>query len=123
MEPAQDFKSLQDSVTSTLVSTTRTAGQIASEDLGFHRSFNPSFGASLDTQNARLLSLANSLIRVAVAGSNNEALVLEDADDVDDRWEKVVDVVDTLLEMADICLDEYTGVIKRQSHSNSESVS
>lgn len=114
MDQTQDFKSLQDQVQSALIATTRTAGQIASEDLSFHRSFNKEVGTALDEQSQRLLSLASALLKSAASIAELRAPVLEDADDVENNWRNVVDVVDSLLEKSDTCLDEYTGVIKRK---------
>ncbi|TEY78795.1 hypothetical protein BOTCAL_0045g00110 [Botryotinia calthae] len=113
-EDTQDFKSLQDEVQAALVSTVKTAGYIASEDLGFHRSLNPEVGSALDEQNARLLALANQLLKSAASVSGIQVPILEDVDDVDNNWRGVVDVVDSLLEKTDTCLDEYTGIIKRK---------
>ena len=107
------FKSIQDSISACLVDTTRTAGQIAGEDLAFQRSSNPSIGPLLDTQNTRLLNIARVLIESAVAGTGISPPELPNAEAVDDGWRGIVDVVDNLLERADACLDEYTGVIKR----------
>ncbi|KAF5876649.1 putative exosome complex exonuclease rrp protein [Botrytis fragariae] len=113
-EDTQDFKSLQDEVQAALVTTVKTAGHIASEDLGFHRSLNPEVGSALDEQNARLLALANQLLKSAASVSGIQVPILEDVDDVDNNWRGVVDVVDSLLEKTDTCLDEYTGIIKRK---------
>ncbi|MCJ1244591.1 exosome nuclease subunit [Trapelia coarctata] len=117
MGSEKDFKSLQDSITANLVNTTRTAGQIASEDLAFHRSSDPSVTPLLNKENARLLALARSLLTSATSGTEITAPGLPDADAVDDNWQGIVDVVDNLLEKTDSCLDEYTGVIKRLSPS------
>ena len=114
MDDTLDFKTLQDEVQAALVSTIKTAGQIASEDLGFHRSLNPEVGKALDEQNARLLALSIDLLKSAASVSDLQVPVFEDAEDVDNNWRSVVDVVDSLLEKTDICLDEYTGVIKRK---------
>jgi len=113
MDPTQDFKSLQDQIQAALISTTRTTGQISSEDLGFQRSLNPEVGTALDEQSERLLSLATALLKSAASISQLRAPVLEEADDVENNWRGIVDVVDSLLEKSDTCLDEYTGVIKR----------
>lgn len=113
-DDTQDFKSLQDEVQAALVSTIKTAGQISSEDLAFHRSLNPEVGNALDQQNARLLALANELLKSAGSVSGLKVSTLEDVDDVDNNWRNVVDVVDSLLEKTDTCLDEYTGIIKRK---------
>ncbi|KAB8292957.1 hypothetical protein EYC80_007321 [Monilinia laxa] len=118
-DDTQDFKSLQDEVQAALVSTIKTAGQISSEDLGFHRSLNPEVGNALDQQNARLIALANELLKSAGSVSGLKVPTLEDVDDVDNNWRNVVDVVDSLLEKTDTCLDEYTGIIKKENKSKS----
>lgn len=122
MDQAQDFKSLQDQVQAALISTTRTAGQISAEDLSFHRSFNPEVGSALDEQSERVLALASALLKSATSISELQAPSLEDADDVENSWRNVVDVVDSLLEKSDTCLDEYTGVIKRKDSSIEPSI-
>ena len=120
MDQSHDFKTLQDQIQAALISTTRTTGQIASEDLAFQRTFNPEVGPALDEQSERLLSLASALIKSAVSISELRAPALKDADDLESNWRGVVDVVDSLLEKSDICLDEYTGVIKRKGPTNGE---
>lgn len=120
MDQTQDFKSLQDQVQAALISTTRTTGQISAEDLGFHRSFNPEVGTALDEQSERVLALASALLKSAASISELKAPPLEEADDVESNWRNVVDVVDSLLEKSDTCLDEYTGVIKRKDRPSSE---
>ena len=117
MGSEKDFKSLQDSITTNLVNTTRTIGLIAREDLAFHRSSDPSISPLLNRENSRLLALARSILASATNGTEISAPVLPDADAVDDNWQGIVDVVDNLLEKTDSCLDEYTGVIKRLSPS------
>ncbi|KAI9723707.1 MAG: hypothetical protein M1812_001007 [Candelaria pacifica] len=115
-----DFKSLHDRISSSLVATTRTAGQISAEDLPFQRSLDPEIGSSLDEQNERLLSLANRLVKTVTSGTEVEAPPLQDADALENNWRGVVDVVDRLLEKADTSLDEYTGIIKRLSPAQQE---
>jgi exosome complex exonuclease RRP6 len=122
MDHTQGFNSLQDQIQNALVSATRTAGQISSEDLGFQRSLNPSIGKAIDEQSARLLALTSSLLKSAALISELQAPVLQDVEDVDISWRGVVDVVDSLLEKADTCLDEYTGVIKRKTPPTTEQV-
>ncbi|CAL3971776.1 unnamed protein product [Diplocarpon coronariae] len=114
MEQMQDFKSLQEQVQASLISITRTTGQLSAEDLGFHRSFNSEVGTALDEQSERVLTLARALLESAASISELKAPFLEDADDVENDWRNVVDVVDSLLEKSDTCLDEYTGMIKRK---------
>ncbi|KAI9680728.1 MAG: exosome nuclease subunit [Caeruleum heppii] len=119
MDSSQNFKVLQERISAALVETTRNAGQIAAEDLPFHRSMRPVFGTNLDNQSSRLLGLAQDVLRSAGKGVEAEAEVniaeLQDVDDVETNWQTLVDSIDSLLEKADTCLDEYTGVIKRLS--------
>lgn len=120
---SNDFKSVQDKIQSALVATTRRTNQIAAEDLGFHRSSNPTAGEQLDETSERLLALSTSLLGAASKGTDLKAPDLEDADDVDVHWSRIVDVIDTLLEKADTCLDEYTGLVKRKGGPTEENVS
>lgn len=116
MEPSQDFKSLQDKVQASLLSTTRTVNGIASEDLTFQRTANPRTGDRLDDLSTRLLGVSAKLINGS-AKANDQRTVdsLEDTDDVDIQWAGIVDVIDGLLEKADTALDEYTGRVKRKT--------
>ncbi|KAI9822121.1 MAG: exosome nuclease subunit [Thelocarpon impressellum] len=113
MDPSLDIATLHESVFAALLGVTKTVGQITAEDLPFQRSVDPQFGRSLDGQSARLLSLADKLVKTAVAGSEVDGVPLGEVDDLENNWRGVVDVVDSLLERADTSLDEYTGVIKR----------
>ncbi|KAI4117937.1 MAG: hypothetical protein LQ345_001929, partial [Seirophora villosa] len=95
--------------------TTRTAAHISSEDLAFHRSINPEVDRLLEEQNRRLLAIVRDLNRSATAGTDTVPPPLENVESIDDGWRSIVDVIDNLLEKADACLDEYTGVIKKLS--------
>ena len=114
------FKQIQDRVFAALVATTRTVGQISNEDLVFQRTLNPSVAHLLDKQNSRLLQSVQKLIRGAAAGTEVPAPRLQNADEIEDNWESFVDVVDSLLEKTDACLDEYTGVIKKLDHPHQD---
>lgn len=114
------FKTLKDSISLALIDTTRTAGQISNEDLAFHRSSNPSIIPLLEQQSSRLLDLAQLLTRSAASGTGVTAPHIVSADSVEDDWKSIVDVVDNLLEKADACLDEYTGVIRKLSPAQEE---
>jgi hypothetical protein len=113
----ESFKSLQDEISKALVATTRSATRISAADISFQRSLNPEVGTALDTQNARLLHLAQRLLANAAASSDAVGPKLPDVDAIDGDWRGVVDVIDSLLEKADTSLDEYTGVVKRLSPS------
>lgn len=122
MASSQDFKSTQEKVQGALVKATRTSNSIATEDLNFQRRSNPAAGEALDEASERLLALSTSLLKSATKGTNHSAPRLEDADDVDAHWTRIVDVIDTLLEKADTCLDEYTGLVKRKLAPSQDTV-
>ncbi|KAJ3493345.1 hypothetical protein NLG97_g4793 [Lecanicillium saksenae] len=114
MAAPQDFKSLQDGVQKSLVSTVKYANRIAAEDLAFQRTVNPDAAEQLDEKSARILELSTRLLQSAARACGVSAPKLEDAEDIDMNWQGVVDVVDSVLEKADTALDEYTGLIKRK---------
>lgn len=115
MDPSQDFKSLQDAVQASLISTTRTVNRIANEDLTFQRTANPRTGDRLEDLSTRLLGVSSELINAAAkANGQRNVELLEDTEDVDIQWAGIVDVIDGLLEKADTALDEYTGRVKRK---------
>jgi exosome complex exonuclease RRP6 len=120
MDALQDFRSLEEKISSALVSTTRIVGQLSSRDLSFHRSLDPAVSASLDKQNTRLLNLAECLLKTAASGSGVEAPDVGEVGELDDNWRGIVEVVDSLLERADTCLDEYTGAVKKSSQAEEE---
>jgi len=116
--PAMDsaeFTPFQDRLKSSLVQMSRTVGQLSSEDLNFHRTSSADFTESLDEQSQRILALTSAVLKAASTGTDVAAPALDDEDSIDDNWRGVVDVIDSLLEKADACLDEFTGVIKKLS--------
>ncbi|KAF3490972.1 exosome component 3'-5' exonuclease [Arthroderma uncinatum] len=132
MEGAADFTPFQEQVQAALISSTKTTGQIIAEDLAFHRSLDSNVTKSLDEQGNRLLNLTNSLLRIASSNNPDSPFssnsrtksarrpVLRDEESIDENWKSVVDVIDELLEKADACLDEFTGIIKKLSPSQQE---
>ncbi|EDN08962.1 exosome complex exonuclease RRP6 [Histoplasma capsulatum] len=120
MEIAADFASFEEEAKTALVKTIRSATQISSEDLNFLRSFDNNVSASIDEESVRLLNLSNSILKVATSGSDLQIPELHNEDGVEENWRAIVDVIDELLEKADACLDEFTGIIKRLSPSQAE---
>ncbi|KAE8146453.1 ribonuclease H-like domain-containing protein [Aspergillus avenaceus] len=120
MDSGAGFPPFQQRLTSSLVQMTRTVGQLSAEDLNFHRTSSAELSESLDEQSSRILSLTSTLLKAATTGTDVPAPSLEDEDSIEDNWRGVVDVIDALLERADACLDEFTGVIKRLSPSQQE---
>ncbi|RMZ78858.1 hypothetical protein DV738_g3668, partial [Chaetothyriales sp. CBS 135597] len=115
MDLGADFAAYQQKVLDRLVSVTKTASHLASQDLGFHRSSSDQVSRSLDRQGRHLLELTSRLLKAAAAESSQHAPSLHGLDDIEDKWNSVVDVVDDQFEKADAALDESTGVIKRLS--------
>jgi hypothetical protein len=122
MDASNEFKPLRDAVQSTLVSVTRAVNTLANEDLQFQRTVHPSVATRLDQNTDRLLKLASGILKSAGTFTAQREVQLEDVDDVEIQWKGVVDVIDTLLEKSDTCLDEYTGLIKRKDAPTAESV-
>ncbi|KAF4453092.1 hypothetical protein F53441_4179 [Fusarium austroafricanum] len=121
MEQSQDFKSLQENVQKSLVSTIKTVNRIAAEDLSFQRTVNPSVGQQLEDRTSRILELSARLLQSAGKACGVKSPKLEDVEDVEMNWRSVVDVVDSSLEKADTALDEYTGLVKRKEFPVSDS--
>ncbi|KAJ5808548.1 hypothetical protein N7474_009817 [Penicillium riverlandense] len=120
MDSAGGFAPFQDRLSSSLVQVTRTVGQLSSEDLNFYRTSNAELSESLDEQSERILSLTSAVLKAAISGTDLPAPTLHNEESVEDNWRGVVDVIDALLEKADACLDEFTGVIKKLSPSQEE---
>jgi len=85
-----------------LVQTTKAASAVGSHDVSFERSIDPSFNENLNAVTDRLLTLSNRLLKFTGLKGDE----FEDEDDLENRWEEVVDVVDGLLEKA-VHIDTY----------------
>jgi len=109
----ESFQDLHDSISASLVSTVRVASRISAEDIGFLRTSRPAATSGLDEQTARLVSLAERLLRCS--SSSTPRIRLSNADGVEGNWRSIVDVIDGLLERVDSCLDEFNGLVKRMS--------
>ncbi len=123
MDSSQELKPLRDAVQSALVTVTRSVNSLANEDLQFHRTVHPSVATRLDQSTERLLRLASGVLKSAGKLTAQKEPRLDDVDDVEIQWKSIVDVIDTLLEKSDTCLDEYTGLIKRKDVPAAENVS
>jgi len=119
---SKDFNALREAVQSALVTVTRSVNALANEDIQFQRTAHPIVAAKLDKNTDYLLRLANGVIKSAAKLTGQRATTLEDVDDIEIQWKGVVDVIDSLLEKADTCLDEYTGLIKRKDAPTTEAV-
>lgn len=122
MESSQDYNSLRETIQPALVTVTRSAGVVANEDLQFQRTVRPSVGDKLDKTADRMLGLVNGLLKSSSKVTGQSTTKLEDIDDIEIKWRGIVDVIDSFLEKADTCLDEYTGLIKRKNAPTVEEV-
>lgn len=113
----QEFAATQQTISNALINTTRTTSAIGAEDPDFHRSSNPKVGTLLDIQTQRLLSLAEKLLKNA-SSTVNAVRLGNDIEEIDLNWRKIVDNIDSLLERADTCLDEFSGIRKQQDASS-----
>ena len=120
MDSAADFPPFQEQLQSALVQMLRTSNQLSNEGVNFHRSSSAQVSDSLDEQSGRILSLTTSVLKAATAGTEVKPPSLRNPESIDDNWHGVVDVIDGLLERADACLDEFTGVIKKLSPSQED---
>lgn len=115
---ADTFTHFQDTLFSRVVATVKTAGAIAASDVSFQRSSDPAFNEGLDEVSARILGLANQLLRAAARGSDIATPPrMRDVDDVENGWGEVVEVVDYLLEKAVCMPPEERRVVEEREES------
>ncbi|KAI7869011.1 ribonuclease H-like domain-containing protein [Spinellus fusiger] len=112
-DPALQFKEYQASLFKALVSATSASNSIPSKDLGFYRSLDREFAKDLDHVGSRLLTLSNALLQQCSNSTGINTPSYDDVDDVVDRYDSIIDVMDGLFEKADVCLDELRGHSRR----------
>ncbi|KAF3923394.1 hypothetical protein ABW21_db0205679 [Orbilia brochopaga] len=112
MDPA-DFADFQKNASRALIKLIKTTKLLSAGDLAFNKSLDTEFATALDRENSRILGMINDLVKNATQGSDIKFESFEDADSVEARWSAVSEVVDFLLEKADLCMDEYTGTVNR----------
>ncbi|RKO89706.1 NUC016 domain-containing protein [Blyttiomyces helicus] len=112
-----NFADYQNTLFEALMDTTRATQFLNPAELDFYKASSPGFDSRLQNAGDRILVLCNKLIAHAAdsSASGRRALAKRDAagfgndEDLVERFDEVVDVVDNLLEMADVNLDEVTG--------------
>ncbi|KAK6359602.1 exosome nuclease subunit [Orbilia brochopaga] len=112
MDPA-DFADFQKNASKALIKLIKNTKVLSSGDLAFNKSLDAEFATALDKVNSKILGMINDVVRNATHGSDIKFESFEDADSVEARWSAVSEVVDFLLEKADLCMDEYTGTVNR----------
>eukprot|EP01112_Ceratiomyxa_fruticulosa_P011565 TRINITY_DN3145_c0_g1_i2.p1 TRINITY_DN3145_c0_g1~~TRINITY_DN3145_c0_g1_i2.p1 ORF type:complete len:998 (+),score=245.46 TRINITY_DN3145_c0_g1_i2:282-3275(+) len=100
---------------STLVSGTKEANNFpGSTDYQYYASYTP-FKTKMDELGRKIIGLAQNFIQHEKP--TNSTLLLDDDDDLNDisnRFEQVVDVVDGIVERVDLYADEVTGLTSRK---------
>ncbi|GAB5585904.1 exosome nuclease subunit [Umbelopsis nana] len=107
--PLRDFKEYQNALFTALTGATRAANAIPIADLGYYRSLDRDFAKTLDSCSEKVLKLSNNMLRYASVDDVESAPRFYDIDDVMDRFGMAIDVVDNLLEKADVGLDDLRG--------------
>ena len=97
------FSEMQDRLLAAVMATVKTSAGLAAEDVDFHRASNSDFGPFLDDSSERILAITNRLLASATCGSDMSVPELKEADDVENHWTKIVEVIDNLLEKA-VCV-------------------
>ncbi|RKP27840.1 ribonuclease H-like domain-containing protein [Syncephalis pseudoplumigaleata] len=102
-----DFEGYANGLFGTLVQAVQQANALPGrDDLSFYRMLNRPLGTTLDTCSGDILDLCNTLMQYVGRPPSDP---FEEAEDVQERFGDVVDVVDSLLEKTDVCLDEMAG--------------
>jgi len=90
-----EFDTWQNSLFATLVKATKAANAIPAGDVSFYRSLDREFARKMDEASASTLELCNGLLKQA---GGVEVEELREGDDIKERFDIVVDVVDNVLE-------------------------
>jgi exosome complex exonuclease RRP6 len=89
---------------------TKTSAGLPS-DIAFYKTLDDGLSSDIAHLQSRVLSLIGGLVSLVDEKGKGKSVTGEDV--VDDFHGTVVDSMDVLLERTDICLDEYSGKLKR----------
>lgn len=95
-----DFEAWQTKLFQTLVKATKAANAIPAGDVSFYKTLDRDFANNMKEASASTLDMCNGILRQAGGQSVEE---LKDGDDMKDRFDIIVDVVDNMLEKV-VCL-------------------
>lgn len=126
-DPVKALSAYLPALQAPLVSITRSASSLPGpSDLSFHRSIDKDVAAMLDGQAQQVQEMVKTLTYWAQGkgkGKGKATAAEGDEDDDDDDqvafYNRIADVVDGLLERADICMDEFSGKAVPRSIENS----
>ncbi|KKA27015.1 hypothetical protein TD95_000536 [Thielaviopsis punctulata] len=121
MDPQSDFKTLREGVQNALIATVKTVNRLASEDLKFQKTADPAVAQRLENSVGRILGLSQKMLKAEAKAVGTQAPHVDDTEDLDLNWSKIVDIVDCIFEKADSALDECTGLAKRRDTGQTDS--
>lgn len=107
-----NFEEKSKPVFGSLVSTIRTASQLAAQDISFYKTLDRDLSHSVEKCSDRLLHLINRMVQTTI-DHGEELDEFNDLDELQENWKEVGGVLDGLFEKTDIALDEF----KRQGSS------
>eukprot|EP00833_Pecoramyces_ruminatium_P008805 jgi/Orpsp1_1/1182837/evm.model.c7180000082853.1 len=95
-----------------VVSTTKATQFLIPTEYSFYKSSDRNFSKSIKKTNKNLLDICNKCINYV---NNTQGQAFTDINDFTDNYNDIVEVMDNLLEKADVCIDEITG--KRKTYN------
>ncbi|KAL4249292.1 Exosome complex exonuclease Rrp6-like protein [Abortiporus biennis] len=119
---SESFSDYNTKLQSIALKATKNSASLPS-DIGFYKSLDRTLAREVERTSERVLGIANKLVGLAESGNigqesggqtkGKKRRRLEDDEDVVDEFRScIVDVMDTLLEKTDICIDEFLGLLK-----------
>ncbi|KAG9285018.1 hypothetical protein G9A89_009828 [Geosiphon pyriformis] len=108
------FVRFQTQTLKALVEASTESAQIDASDVSFLRKVDRSGRTDLDRVGDRVLNLVNRLLQnssTPAYGSNRTGL-LQEEEDIDNKFDDIVEVLEGAIEKIDVCLDEFTGRAK-----------
>ena len=109
METVKDFDATHKTISDSLINNIRAASNLASQDIGFHRSAYPHIAATLNQETRRALRQTEKLLRNTAINSGEDGVALPNVKALNSQWRSLCDITDTLFERAGGCLDEFSG--------------
>ncbi|KAL7750457.1 exosome nuclease subunit [Sorochytrium milnesiophthora] len=104
---AESFPQFHKALLSSVVKATKATSCFHAEDTAIVKTENAQFASDLEACSKDLLALGNTLLSFAADGASVKRY--HGVHDLVGRWGPAVDVIDNLLEQADVCLDRAQG--------------
>jgi exosome complex exonuclease RRP6 len=105
---------ITDKLFKAVVSTAKATQFLIPTEYSFYKSSDKNFSKSIKNTNKTLLDICNRCINYV---NNTQGQAFTDINDFNDNYNDIIEVMDNLLEKADVCIDEITG--KRKTYNTS----